>query len=243
VLLANLGLTQAAQQSTDSVRRLVDSIAADALCLHLNPAQELIQVDGDRDFSGGRAALQRLARELPVPVIVKETGCGVSRAVGLALRDAAVRFVDVAGAGGTSWVRVESLRGDERSRTLGALFSAWGIPTAASLAMLDGLGLELIASGGMRNGLEVAKAIALGAASRRRRFPHLLPAASTLRRLVESSSPACRRDVAHRRARSRAGGAGILSERLRAGSGRGRAASRRRREAAEEGTPVRHRHR
>jgi isopentenyl-diphosphate Delta-isomerase len=163
VLLANLGLNQAAQQATDAVRRLVGEVGADALCLHLNPAQELIQPEGDRDFRGGLIALARLCRELPVPVIAKETGCGVSRAVGLALREAGVRTVDVSGSGGTSWVRVETLRGDTRSRDLGDLLSAWGIPTAASLAMLDGLGLELIASGGVRTGLEMAKAIALGA--------------------------------------------------------------------------------
>jgi isopentenyl-diphosphate delta-isomerase len=163
VLLANLGLNQAARQSTDAVCRLVAQVGADALCLHLNPAQELIQPEGDRDFRGGLAALARLCRDLPVPVIAKETGCGVSRAVGLALRDAGVRLVDVSGAGGTSWVRVETLRGDARSRDLGDLFSTWGIPTAASLAMLDGLDLELIASGGVRSGLEMAKAIALGA--------------------------------------------------------------------------------
>lgn len=163
VLLANLGLTQAARQSTESARRLVDAVNAQALCLHLNPAQELVQPEGDRDFRGGSAALERLCRELPVPVIVKETGCGVSRAVARSLHAAGVRYVDVSGAGGTSWVRVEMLRGDERSRDLGALLATWGIPTAASLAMLDGLGLELIASGGVRNGLEMAKAIALGA--------------------------------------------------------------------------------
>ena len=87
----------------------------------------------------------------------------MSRGVGVALCAAGVRYVDVSGAGGTSWVRVEMLRGNARSRALGEEFSAWGIPTAASLAMLDGLGLELIASGGMRSGLEMAKAIALGA--------------------------------------------------------------------------------
>ena len=163
VLLANLGLNQAAQQSTDAVRRLVAAVDADALCLHLNPAQELVQAEGDRDFRGGCAALERLSRDLPVPVIAKETGCGVSRGVGVALCAAGVRYVDVSGAGGTSWVRVEMLRGNARSRALGEEFSAWGIPTAASLAMLDGLGLELIASGGMRSGLEMAKAIALGA--------------------------------------------------------------------------------
>ncbi|MGD9765503.1 MAG: type 2 isopentenyl-diphosphate Delta-isomerase [Candidatus Binatia bacterium] len=163
VLLANLGLNQAAQQPTAAVHDLIAAVGADALCLHLNPAQEIVQPEGDRDFRGGLAALARLAHELPVPVIAKETGCGVSRSVGAALRDAGVRYVDVSGAGGTSWVRVEALRGDERSRALGELFAGWGIPTAASLAMLRELGLELIASGGVRNGLEMAKAIALGA--------------------------------------------------------------------------------
>jgi len=163
LLLANLGLNQAAQQSTESVQHLLASVSADALCLHMNPAQELIQPEGDRDFRGGLSALQRLCRELSLPVIAKETGCGVSRIVGLELRECGVRYVDVSGAGGTSWVRVESLRGDERSRALGELLSTWGIPTAASLAMVNDLGLELIASGGIRTGLDVAKAIALGA--------------------------------------------------------------------------------
>jgi isopentenyl-diphosphate Delta-isomerase len=163
VLLANLGLNQAAQQPTDQIRRLAEAVDADALCLHLNPAQEMVQAEGDRDFRGGRGALQRLCRELAIPVVAKETGCGISRAVGLTLRDAGVRHVDVSGAGGTSWVRVETLRGDARSRAIGELFATWGIPTAASLAMLDGLGFQLIASGGVRSGLEVAKAIALGA--------------------------------------------------------------------------------
>jgi isopentenyl-diphosphate delta-isomerase len=87
----------------------------------------------------------------------------VSRVAGRALRGAGVQYVDVSGAGGTSWVRVEALRGDDRSRALGESLSTWGIPTAASLAMLQGLDLELIASGGIRSGVEMAKAIALGA--------------------------------------------------------------------------------
>lgn len=162
-LLANLGLTQAARQPSAAVAALAEAVAADAVCLHLNPAQELVQPEGDRDFRGGLAALRRLCRELPVPVIVKETGCGISRGVGEALCDAGVRHVDVSGAGGTSWVRVEALRADADGRALGGALAGWGIPTAASLAMLDGLELQLIASGGVRNGLEVAKALALGA--------------------------------------------------------------------------------
>ncbi|MEO8602446.1 MAG: type 2 isopentenyl-diphosphate Delta-isomerase [bacterium] len=162
-VLANLGLTQAARQPIEALAGLVEAVGADAICLHLNPAQELVQPEGDRDFRGGLAALRRICRALPVPVIAKETGCGISRTVGVALRDAGVRYVDVSGAGGTSWVRVETLRGDARGRALGETLGDWGIPTAASLLMLDGVGLELIASGGMRTGLEMAKAIALGA--------------------------------------------------------------------------------
>ena len=163
LVLANIGLIQAAEQPTAELRRLVAGVGADALCLHLNPAQELIQPEGDRDFRRGYTTLKRLCRELGVPVIAKETGCGISRAVGESLRNAGVRYVDVSGAGGTSWIRVESLRGNARSQRLGDVFASWGIPTAASLAMLRDCGLELIASGGMRTGLEMAKAIALGA--------------------------------------------------------------------------------
>jgi len=163
LLLANIGLVQAGQASTDDVRQLVKNVAADALCVHLNAGQELIQPEGDRDFRGGYATLARLARDLGVPVIAKETGCGISRRVGEALSRVGIRHLDVSGAGGTSWVRVEALRGNGSSRRLGELFSNWGIPTAASLAMLRDTELELIASGGLRNGLEMAKAIALGA--------------------------------------------------------------------------------
>ncbi len=163
VLLANIGLMQASEQSTASLQQLVASVGADGLCVHLNPAQELIQPEGDRNFRGGYATLERLCRELTVPVIAKETGCGVSRVVGERLRRVGVRYVDVSGAGGTSWVRVEALRGDEPSRRLGEVFANWGVPTAASLAMLRDVGLELIASGGVRTGLDVAVALALGA--------------------------------------------------------------------------------
>jgi isopentenyl-diphosphate delta-isomerase len=163
LVLANLGVVQAAQLATAEVERLVQTIAADALCLHLNPAQELIQPGGDRDFRGGLAAIARLVRELPYPIMVKETGCGISSAVARRLRDAGVQTIDVSGAGGTSWVRVEALRGDAAAQALGEEFAEWGIPTAAALLGVRGLGLASIASGGIRSGLDVAKAIALGA--------------------------------------------------------------------------------
>ena len=163
LVFANLGLQQAAATPTAAIAALVEAVGADALCVHLNPAQELVQPEGDRSFRGGLDALRRLVDELGVPVIVKETGCGLSAKVGRQLFAAGVRTVDVSGAGGTSWVRVEELRGDERSRALGELFRDWGIPTAASLLQLRGSGLACIASGGIRSGLDAAKAIALGA--------------------------------------------------------------------------------
>jgi len=163
LVLANLGAVQAAASPTAEVAALVRAVGADALCVHLNPAQELVQPGGDRDFRGGLDAIARLVRELPVPVVVKETGCGVSRRVAERLVAVGVHTLDVSGAGGTSWVKVEALRADETQRRLGEAFANWGIPTAASLAAVRGLGLDVIASGGIRSGLDVAKAVALGA--------------------------------------------------------------------------------
>ena len=168
VLLGNLGVVQAKAMSTAEVRKLVDEVGADALCIHLNPAMELIQADGDRDFRGGLETIQRLNEELGVPVVVKETGCGISRSVGLRLRGIGVRHVDVSGAGGTSWVAVELRRAeqreDERGRALGEAMRNWGVPTAVSVALLQPLGLDtIIATGGVATGLDAARAIALGA--------------------------------------------------------------------------------
>lgn len=163
VLLANIGLAQARTMSAADLRPLIDELAADALCLHLNVAQELIQPEGDRDFRQGTQTFRRLVRELPIPVIAKETGCGISREVALRLRAAGVKHIDVSGAGGTSWVRIEALRAPEAQARLGDLYRDWGIPTAASLLQVRGLGLQVVASGGVRDGLEAAKAIALGA--------------------------------------------------------------------------------
>lgn len=164
LLFGNLGVVQAARMSTDLVGQMVAAVDADALCVHLNPAQEMIQADGDRDFRGGLDAIARLATELPVPVIVKETGAGISREVALTLRARGVRHIDVAGAGGTSWVAVERHRASEELRSLGDAFWDWGIPTAASLLEVRDAAFEtVIASGGLTSGLCVAKSVALGA--------------------------------------------------------------------------------
>ncbi len=166
LLLGNLGAVQAAQLKTAEVARLVERVQADALCVHLNPAMELIQAEGDRDFRGCLAAIERLVRELPVPVIAKETGCGLSAAVGRRLQAIGVRHVDVSGAGGTSWVGVETRRAAGAHRALGEQFWEWGIPTGASVAQLAPLGFEtLFATGGIKSGLDVARAIVLGASA------------------------------------------------------------------------------
>ena len=166
-LFANIGVVQARQLGADKVRELVDIVGANCLCVHLNPAQEMIQEDGDRDFRGGIETIARLVEDIGVPVIVKETGCGLSRQAAKALVEVGVRTVDVSGAGGTSWTAVESRRAgpDTPSRALGEELWDWGIPTAASIVICAEEGLEIIATGGLRSGLDVARAIALGAAA------------------------------------------------------------------------------
>jgi isopentenyl-diphosphate delta-isomerase len=170
LVLGNVGVVQAKAMTTAEVRALVGGVGADALCIHLNPAMELVQPGGDRDFSGALDTIARLVAELPVPVVVKETGCGLSADVGRRLRNVGVQHLDVSGAGGTSWVGVEAKRaaavGDEPSKALGETFWDWGIPTAASVALVAPLGFRtVIATGGIASGLDVAKAIALGASA------------------------------------------------------------------------------
>jgi isopentenyl-diphosphate delta-isomerase len=164
MVLANLGVVQARQARAAEVRAMCDAVGADALCLHLNVAMELVQGDGDRDFRGAVATIRRLDEELGLPVIVKETGCGLSRRAAATIAAAGVRTVDVGGAGGTSWVGVETERADDASaRALGEALWDWGVPTAASVAYCVEAGLETIATGGIRDGLDVARALALGA--------------------------------------------------------------------------------
>ncbi|SDX30727.1 type 2 isopentenyl-diphosphate Delta-isomerase [Paracoccus sanguinis] len=166
-ILGNLGAVQLnTGLGLDDARRAVDMLEADALVLHLNPLQEAIQPGGDRNFAGLLARIEALAAALPVPLGVKEVGAGLSPAVGRRLIEAGVRLIDVAGVGGTSWARVEGERGGDDLRALAAPFRDWGIPTAravAGMAPVMPKGGTLIASGGVRDGLDVARAIRLGA--------------------------------------------------------------------------------
>jgi isopentenyl-diphosphate delta-isomerase len=163
VLLANVGAVQLRDAGAHAARELVDAVKADALCVHLNAAQELVQDEGDRDFRGCLAAIEALVATASFPVVVKETGCGLSRATLARLRSAGVRWVDVAGAGGTTWPGVEGLRGGGRQRALGAALREWGIPTAASIRFACESQLETIASGGIRDAHDIVRALALGA--------------------------------------------------------------------------------
>jgi len=165
LLFGNLGLVQARKMSTAEIAKLCADVGADALCIHLNPAMEIVQPGGDRDFSGGLDVLRRLVAELDVPVIAKETGCGLSRGVAQMIRSTGVEHVDVSGSGGTSWVAVEAHRAEDDQKALAEELWDWGIPTAASVLQLRGLGLKVIATGGLRTGTHVAKAVALGASA------------------------------------------------------------------------------
>ncbi|HEY9907322.1 MAG TPA: type 2 isopentenyl-diphosphate Delta-isomerase [Thermosynechococcaceae cyanobacterium] len=166
-LFANLGAVQLNDRyGLEECRRIVDLLEADALILHLNPLQECVQTRGDRNFRGLLEQIGQLCKQLPVPVIAKEVGNGISASIAQKLIDVGVAAIDVAGAGGTSWARVESERAqDARQRRLGQTFADWGIPTAESITQIReaGISAPLIASGGLRNGLDVVKTIALGA--------------------------------------------------------------------------------
>lgn len=163
LLFGNVGVVQARDLPTETVARMLADVGADALCVHMNPAMELVQPEGDRDFRNGLSTFQRLWAELEVPVIAKETGNGISRQVAERLRRIGIKHADTSGAGGTSWVGVETLRAEGEGRALGEALWDWGIPTAASVRYCVEAGMTTIATGGIRTGMDVARAIALGA--------------------------------------------------------------------------------
>jgi isopentenyl-diphosphate delta-isomerase len=167
LLMANLGAVQLNRgYGPDECRRAVDMLEADALILHLNPLQEALQPEGETNFAGLLAKIGMVCRALEVPVVVKEVGWGLSEQVARQLAGAGVAALDVAGAGGSSWSQVEMHRAtNEHQRRVAAAFADWGIPTTESLLMArqGAPDLPVIASGGIRDGIQVAKAIALGA--------------------------------------------------------------------------------
>lgn len=156
-LLANIGAFQLKRYKPAQIDELVDSIEADGLAVHLNALQEVVQAEGDTDFSGVLEAIRDTCDRLSVPVIVKETGAGMHQTVALKLKEAGASYLDIAGAGGTSWSHVEYLR----SKSVPG-FEEWGIPTVESIVQCRGI-LPMIASGGIRSGIDAAKAIALEA--------------------------------------------------------------------------------
>jgi len=162
----NIGAAQIREYGVEGVEKLVEMIDADALAIHLNFLQEAIQPEGDRDATGCLDAIKEICSVLKTPVIVKETGAGISREDALLLQKAGISAIDVGGVGGTSWAGVEVYRardtGDSLSEHLGELFWDFGIPTAASI-IESKVSLPIIATGGIRTGLDIAKSIALGA--------------------------------------------------------------------------------
>lgn len=167
LLFANLGAVQLNYRyGVDECRRAVEMIAADALYLHLNPLQEAVQAGGNTNFEDLAKKIEQVCKKLEVPVIAKEVGWGISRRTAALLAGCGVAAIDVAGAGGTSWSQVEMHRApDEFTRELAAAFVGWGIPTAESIRNVREAapGMVVFASGGLRDGLDVAKCLALGA--------------------------------------------------------------------------------
>ena len=184
-LIANIGGAQLSKGFTvDEAKKIVKMIGANALVVHLNPLQELVQPEGEPRYKGVLAQISELAKTIDVPLIVKEVGAGISKEVAIKLEMANVSAINIAGAGGTTWAGVEKLRAeslkDDLKKHLGEMFWDWGIPTAASLIEVRrAVKLPLIASGGLRNGLEVAKCIALGASMAAMAYPFLQTAAQS----------------------------------------------------------------
>ncbi|MBI4457052.1 MAG: type 2 isopentenyl-diphosphate Delta-isomerase [Acidobacteria bacterium] len=184
-LLANIGGAQLAKGlSTDDAKRIVDMISADALVIHLNPLQELVQPEGEPQYKGVLNKITELVKSVRVPVMVKEVGSGISKEVATKLERAGVKAINIAGSGGTSWAAVERHRAEGAGNTLkthlGELFWDWGIPTAVSLIEVrKAVQLPLVASGGLRNGLEAAKCLALGADMCAMALPFLKAAAES----------------------------------------------------------------
>lgn len=188
-IFGNLGAAQVISYDTETVEEAVEMIDADAMAVHLNFLQEAVQPEGDVDARGCLAAIERLADSLSVPIIVKETGNGISAETAAQLSDAGVDAINVAGRGGTTWSGVEAYRAaavdDKQRHRVGTLYRQWGIPTVASTVEAASEHDCVIASGGVRSGLDIAKSIALGAQAGGLAKPLLKPASDSVDAIVD----------------------------------------------------------
>lgn len=194
-LIANVGAPQLISQSRhqpfsiEQVQQAIDMIAADALAVHMNSLQEAAQPEGDRRSKGEAAALKSLTEHLHTPVIAKETGAGVNREQALLLRSCGVAAIDVGGAGGSSMSALEAKRsqsrGDEQTMNIGLLYRDWGVPTPIAVVESSVADLPIIATGGVRNGLDIARALALGATLVGIGFPFLQAASESYDKVCE----------------------------------------------------------
>jgi len=157
-LIGNLGAVQIKKYDTDKIIDMIRQTGVDALAVHLNPLQEIIQPEGDHDFTGVLGKIKELAKSLKIPIIVKETGAGISEDVAKKIKQTGAKYVDISGAGGTSWSKIEY----QRSTNSASGFENWGIPTLRSLLMVRGI-MPTIASGGLRSGIDIIKSVVLGA--------------------------------------------------------------------------------
>lgn len=194
-LIANVGAPQLIPQARslpftlEQVQSAIDMINANALAVHMNSLQEAAQPEGDRRAAGEARALRTLTGQINLPVIAKETGAGICREQALLLRACGVAAIDVGGAGGTSMSAMEEVRsaerGDERTRAIGLRYRDWGIPTPISLVEAGTSSLPLIATGGIRSGLDIARALALGASLAGMAFPFLRAANESFEAVCE----------------------------------------------------------
>lgn len=194
-LIANIGAPQLILQARhaaftlEQVQRAIAMIGADALAIHMNSLQEAAQPEGDRRASGEASAIKALTAQIGVPVIAKETGAGVCREQALLLRSCGVSAIDVGGAGGSSMSAMEAARsgshGDIQTMNIGLLYRDWGIATPIAVVEASTAGLPLVSTGGVRNGLDVARALALGASLAGMGFPFLKAASESYEKVCQ----------------------------------------------------------